>query len=260
MSASRRQSFACLFITLVALAPAVGAAAESRRVFFTDFNSGAPPEVGGITTLAPVQAYQGVGYAGNRFAGMLVHNTTGGADSPTGRVPGTPTRVTLTDLPGHTSVDLNFLLAIINTWDDFGNGRRDLLTVRVDGTEVFSESFSFTSAGDQSYQAPPGVLLTPRSPGGGFADRGFNNSHGDAAYDMGLEPAFNNIAHVGPTLTVEIFGGGTDWSGGSDESWGMDNFEVVLNGVVPEPSSLTLLAMPALLALTRRRRRRQPVP
>jgi hypothetical protein len=54
----------------------------------------------------------------NVFAGQFISNTTGGNEggNPTG-TPGQPTTLTLTNLPPHDSIDLNFLLAIIDSWD-----------------------------------------------------------------------------------------------------------------------------------------------
>ncbi|WP_048316980.1 hypothetical protein, partial [Crocosphaera watsonii] len=45
-------------------------------------------------------------------------------------------------MPSHTSIDINFLLAIIDSWDGnhptFGP---DFFNVKVDGVSIFSETF-----------------------------------------------------------------------------------------------------------------------
>ena len=238
----------CVF-TLLAAAAAYG---QTQRVFFTDFDApgGAPAEFSGVTTLAPVQGFSSItGPVAGKFGGNLLHNTTGGLEDPLGR-PGRPTRLTLTGLPQHNAVDLNFLLGIMNTWD----GPADYLDVTVDGRRVFHESFDFMSTMFQTYVPPAGGLLTPRQDGRfSYPDHGFDNPYGDAAYDMGLERRFHNIPHSGSTLTVEIAAGlQGPWEGGTNESWGIDNFEVVLRGV-PEPSGLGSAGVAGALLLRRRR-------
>ena len=234
-----RRLFLCLL--LVGPVSAGAAPAQSQRAFFNDFDSGASG--GGVSGgwVADVQGLAGLGRGDNRFAGRLFHNTTG--------TPGLqPTRLTLWNLPQHTSIDLNFLLAVINTWD----GEWDYLTVKVDGREVFKETFSTWDASLPVYDPPEGALLTPRSPFG-FPNLGFGDSWGTQAYDMSLEPRLHNIPHTSDRLLVEL-SAQEGFTGGGDESFGIDNVEVVLNGVVPEPSVLAP-ALAAPLALRRRRRR-----
>ena len=90
-------------------------------VFSTDFNSGVPPQLSGTTTLIPVQGFAGLGTGGNVFSGNLLQNRTGGTVQNPGSVPQIPTTLTLTNLPTHSSIDLNFLLAIIASWDGTSN-------------------------------------------------------------------------------------------------------------------------------------------
>ena len=243
-------------LLLAAVLPATRAAGQSARAFYTDFDSGVPSRFTGVQTLRGVEGLAGVGRQGNAFSGQFLQNDSGG----TGGVVPQPTALTLTDLPQHTSVDLNFLLAVLNTWDP----PRDVLTVRVDGREVFRDTFGFSQVGAATaYAAPPGALLTPpppspRRPGDPvprpyFTDRGFDKSWGDQAYDMGLEPRLHNIPHTSDRLLVE-------WTtlrgfqGGTNESFGIDNVEVVLNGVVPEPSAAGAIFVAAALILGRRQR------
>jgi hypothetical protein len=47
---------------------------------------------------------------------------------------------------------------------------------------------------------------------------------------MSLEPAFENIPHTSSTLTVEWFASGAGWQAGDDESWAIDNVEVIVKG------------------------------
>jgi regulation of enolase protein 1 (concanavalin A-like superfamily) len=133
--------------------------------------------------------------------------------------------LTLTGLPPHTSIDINFLLAIIDSWDGSEPGactdcHPDIFTVTVDGNTLFSEAFGFNGS---VFAPPPDVLLIE------YALLGFNH-WGDAAYDMGLNPTFDSIPHTANTLTIEWVASGDGWQGGDDESWAIDNLEVVLHG------------------------------
>jgi hypothetical protein len=133
----------------------------------------------------------------------------------------------LTGLPPHNSIDINFLLAIIDSWDGTEPGEGpgacidchpDFFTVTVDGNPIFFEAFGFNGP---IFNPPPGVLLD-----GGF-QLGFNPDD-DFAFDMGLNPAFHNIPHSAKSLTIEWVASGDGWQGGNDESWAIDNVEVVL--------------------------------
>jgi hypothetical protein len=132
--------------------------------------------------------------------------------------------LTLTDLPTHDSLDVNFLFAVINTWD--GNSQAggtvspDYFNVAVDGVVIFRETFDFRLLSDQSYVPPPGGLLAFRP-----------NTYEAAAYNMGVDSVFDGIVHTDSTLTVEWWADGGGWQGGQDESFAVDNVEITLNGV-----------------------------
>ncbi len=86
----------------------------------------------------------------------------------------------------------------------------------------------------------------------------------DAAYDMGLFPGFNGIAHTAGTLTIEMTASGDGFQGGNDESWAIDNFEIILNGVAPIPEPSTMLLLGSGLAglaffRSRRKDRKKPI-
>jgi hypothetical protein len=198
----------------------------SHRVFFTDFDAGVPAEFTGTTTLAEVQGYAGIGTGQNVFGGRMLRNQTGMAfpfqDVP--QSPVIPTRLVLTDLPDHESVDIRFLLAAIDSWD--GNTPLpDILAMTMDGQLVFVDTLDETSLADQSYVPPAGVLLTHDE------DLGFNPLFGDAAYDLGGEPRLRNIPHTSDSITIEWFTYGQGWTAAyyEDESWGIDNVEVLVN-------------------------------
>ena len=217
---------------------AIAAPSKGGQIYFNDFDGGltVAPKVtgvlGGVTSTESVQGYDGIGSLSNTFGGNFLRNPSGGGEPP--RVPGSPTTLTLTGLPPHTSVDINFLLAVIDSWDGSEPGEGpgacdnchpDIFTVTVDGNTVFSEAFGFNGP---IFDPPPGVLLDEYVPL-------FNPEFDDAAYDMGLYASFDNIPHSAKSLTIEWFASGDGWQGGDDESWAIDNLEVVLEKkVAPE--------------------------
>lgn len=192
----------------------------SSLVFSTDFNNGVPAEFTGVTTLESVQGYAGLGNAPNIFDGDFLHNSS---------IPPLPTTLTLTGLPAHTSIDLHFLLAIINSWDGYEGAccGSDSFTITIDGKPVLNEVFDNAAAGGkQSYFPAPGVELAR------MVDLGFHFAdinHLDSGYDMSKEPKFTGIRHTSDTLTIEWYASGTRWQGGTDESWAIDNVQVILN-------------------------------
>ncbi len=230
---------AVLFLAGLAL-PAL--AAEMVPVFSTDFNNGVPTEFSGITVLESVHGYAGIGTGSNTFSGDFLQNTSGGLATGMTGTPGTPTVLTLTDLPSHYSLNINFLLAIIDSWDGLSNDPPfdsfvpDYFEVRVDGATIFLETFDNFVGGDGTYIPPPGVALTPTP-----LQLGFNPGPDflETAYNMGLDSAFQNIPHTSSTLTIEWLAYGDGWQGGGDESWAIDNVDVTVN--TPEPSTVCLL-------------------
>lgn len=203
-------------------------------IFSTDFDSGVPAQLSGTVATESVGLYAGIGPAGNQFGGQFLRNATG---SP--GVAQTPTTLTLTGLPVHTTLSLGFLFAAIDTWDgDFsapGAPVPDYFNVTVDGAPVFRQTLSnYRDHVQQSYVPPAGVLLTPRpfpelgwqigpTNGAGYPD------FGDAAYNLGGDPAFRNIPHTASSVTIQWFADGSGWQGGDDESWAIDRVSVSLN-------------------------------
>ena len=223
--------------------PVVGAEgdAASLTVFSNGFEGSVPSEFSGFTSTTSVQGFAGIGTNSNVFAGDFLRNDSGccGALPTTAPV---ATRLTLTDLPAHESVDVDFLLAIINSWNDANDSSiwgPDHFVVTVDGTEIFNENFRNIDGSTQGYQPPAGVALTPTPLG----DLGFPAfplgalENNDSAYNMGLDPTFDAIPHTADTLTVEWYAGGAGWEGGANESWGIDNVEVTLNEVPVESTA-----------------------
>ena len=148
----------------------------------------------GVTSTTCVSNCAAVGFGGN-----FLRNTTTG---PT-------TTLTLTGLSGHTSINLNFLLAIVSSWDGTSTSiAPDYFDVRVDGNLIFHHIFNHTESSDQSYPEGSNQLI-PRNSVGGFPNIpafGGSSGWGDTAYNMGQDSTFDNIPHSASTLTVQ-------WSG-----------------------------------------------
>ncbi len=200
-----------------------------QQVFFTNFNTGVPTQFTGSGASVGVQGYGDVGTGTNTFSGNFLRSTATGN-------PAAPVVLTLTNLPSHTSVDINFLLAIIDSWNgNTGGDSPDSFNVTVDGASIFSETFDTANSQDQSYSSPSGVRLIDGE-ALGFATGG---NFVDSAYNMYLEPRFQGIPHTASTLTVSWFASGGGWSGGDNESWALDNVEIIL--AVDESNDVTLI-------------------
>ena len=220
---------------------AIASAEAATQVFFTEFASTIPTGISaGSAALAGVQSYAGLGPAGKQFGGSFLR-------SPTGNV----VTLSLTGLPQHTAIDLEFLFAAIDSLDGTGTfPSGDFFKVTLDGHQVFRESFANALPSQiQSYVPPPGVELARH------VDLGFSGPGGfytDSAYNLGADPVFHNLAHTGTTavFTFQIEGEGIQDL--NDESWAMDNLRVSVTAV-PEPST-SLLALAGLGALLFRRR------
>lgn len=223
----------------------------STLVFDTDFNNGLPSnsnsgipfQFSGFVKTEQVQGYNNRGTGSNVFSGLFLRNDSGG-DIGSGGNTGDPqirTTLTLTGLPTHNSIDLNFLLAFIDSWDGtyyaFPGPQNDFFNITVDGRTIFSEALdnydTYTSndikPGDQTYTAPSGVFL-------GAGQFGFNGGFIDTAYNLGLDPIFNEIPHTSSNLTIQWYASGGGWGGGINESWAMDNLAVIVNNNPPKIS------------------------
>ncbi len=236
-----------------------GTAAEAAplNVFSDDFSGGGlPAGFSGAGSVEDAQGYKGLG----GFADNFLRNDSSGN-------PAAATILTLIGLPAHDTVSLDFLLAVIDSWDGApGNpSGPDFFNVEIDGVSIFSESYANVPGHTQSASITNQVIDPT-------ADNGFTNDgffFNDSGYDMGDLAAFNDIAHTGNTLVVEWFASGAGWQGGSDESWAIDNVSVTINTTdtgsgggngtsVPEPGALSLFGMGmAGLSWLRRRRKAQ---
>lgn len=210
---------------LLLFAGLVGGVSAQTTVFSTDFDGGSiPAEISpGTAMLAGVQGYAGLGPPGNQFAGNFLRSET--ANTVT---------LQLNGLPAHTSLNVLFLFAAIDSLDGTGVfPAGDFFDVSVDGVTFFSESFAnATESQIQSYVPPPNVELARRVDLG-FSTGGFFL---DSAYNLGADPVFSNIPHSASSATITFVIRGEGVQSLNDESWAMDNLVVQVAGGGPGPT------------------------
>jgi len=186
-------------------------------VFSTDFENGVSSVISG-GTLASTEGYSDYGFGSQYYW-------------DDGKEDGAVT-LNLSHLPQHSTIDLTFYVAIIDSWD--GNTHRvgwpapDYFNVSIDNNEVFHETFdNYDGLDDQSYKGPYLVYRAALARSGG---------DNDSAYIISLE----NISHTADTLTIKWYASGDGWQAGDDESYAIDNVIVTANPV-PIPPTLWLL-------------------
>ena len=228
----RRISAAMVGLGLMALP----ASAASLVVFSTDFEGSLPAEVTGAGGIELSGGFSGYG-----FGSKYYRNSALG---------GTSTVLSLTGLPAHSSVDLDFLLAVLDSWDGLTGGGSvdpDYFNVKVDGTVVVTSSYDQFTPGDELPIGSPLGTWTSLA-AGGWADR---------PYDFAAVPSLS-FPHSASTLTVEFYSSGAGFQYLDDESWAIDNLKVTVEtiGAVPEGGLTAGLFGLGLIALGAARRRR----
>ena len=198
---------------------------RAQTVFNSDFEGGSiPAEItAGSAALTPVQGYAGLGSTGNVFGGDFLRSAT--ANTVT---------LQLNGLPAHSTVDIAFLLAAIDSLDGTGSfPSGDYFHVKLEGVTIFRESLANAVATQvQSYIPAPGAQLARRVNLGFGGPGGY---HLDSAYDFGKEPEFRRIPHTASTLTLQFVIEGAGSQSLGDESWAMDNLAVSLgNAALPQ--------------------------
>jgi hypothetical protein len=193
--------------------------ANLRSVYYNDFENGSTVGLSGFVNIEPTEGYSSFGF-GNQF---LRNNSGGWYNGGSTGTAGTPTSLTLTDLVEHRSIDIKYLFAVIDSCDGIYHptASPDFFNVSVDGMLIFREPLR-NWMGEGHFGT--GTLI-------GTGHLGFTSYYGDEAYDMGTDQAFINVPHSSSTLTISWWADGAGWQGDYDESWGIDNLEIILKGV-----------------------------
>jgi hypothetical protein len=174
--------------------------------YFTDFESGLPPEWSGG---GAVEGTQGYPSAVPSFRSLFLRNDTR-VDSPVVSQTHTVLRLRLS---AHESLRLSFLLAIIDSWDGSTGAPYgpDFFNVTLDGATVYRAAFSCYDRGSN----PSTELVFGRS-------LGFHPVAQDAAFSISFEKP-----HTATEASIEFFADGAGWQGALDESWAVDDVKVV---------------------------------
>ena len=170
--------------------------------------------------------------------GQFLHNKTTGL-----------TTFQVTNMPTHSSIKLNFLIGLLDSWDSTnGSPAPDYLSITIDGNLV--ATLTTNNAGGSVTEFAGGTVLA-------YKDQ--VDSHifySDTLLDMS-SASWTSFAHSASSITIGFQAGGNGWQGGDDESWGVDNLSVWVNsGAVPEPASWAMMIGGlGLVGATLRRRR-----
>jgi hypothetical protein len=206
-------------------------------VFGTAGTISAPADLSG---LAEVYSSDFEAAAGPEWSNQT-RTTTTGTDIPVtsylGRFANQSVALTLTGLPDHTSLVLEWDQLILDSWDGSGpNGGPDRFGIFVAGIgfidyeKVFPSTSGWPSIGvDPDVTGEFGPVAT-------YADR----------YYQGLTAA---IPHSGDSVTIVFFGAGLQGVG--DESWGIDNLSVLADDAATPPlSRVDLQIVPRIFGFT----------
>ncbi|MBV6459039.1 MAG: hypothetical protein HONBIEJF_02178 [Fimbriimonadaceae bacterium] len=216
--------------SLILLALSATGALAQTTIFHNDFESGVAT---GFTNGPVMDAPNGSTKVLGKF---------GSSDGST---------LELNGLASHTTVTLTLDLFVINSWDgnDGGHGP-DHLRFSADGADLLHATFSNWSPSQSYSDATPlgGGPFAGKTDSDGEGLLGFGDFYGrDTLYRLQF-----TFAHSSSSLQVKFYGEGLQHK--DDESWALDNVHLEAD-VVPEPATLTAMAV-GLVAMRRRRARR----
>lgn len=225
---------------IVALASAAGSAHASTLVYSNDFEGSVTGWNKPNKTVTPV--------GGRGFLGEFGNDTV---------------VLPLNNLAGHSEVTLSFDLYILRSWD--GNNTHpgvgpDIWSVGAMHGEMgehvlLATTFSAQPMSHNRAQAYPLAYGDGNSPM--YAGASEVNSLGYIHTNRDMEYALSSVYHMSFTFehsesSLELWFRAAGLQSLADESWGLDNVNVSINGV-PAPGAVALLGLGGL-AMGRRRR------
>ena len=163
-------------------------------------------------------------------------------------------RLTLTELPEHSMVNVSFDLFVIRTWDGNGNGQMpgpDRWLFGADGETLIDTTFAVgpvESVQKQFFPSMSGLESPEFAPRTGATENDtlgytWEGENRDSVYSFDVL-----FDHVNDYLVLDFSAIGLQRIG--DESWGIDN---VVVQAVPTPGGLALLGLGGAFAARRRR-------
>jgi PEP-CTERM motif len=212
-----------LAYTSVCLVIAGGASAAPIVVYTNDFETGV-----GLAGAGSIQGTQSFPSVGNFF----FRNDTDG--NPAGL-----TTLTLSGLPSHDNIDINFLLGFVGSWDSRnGSPSPDNFDILVNGVVIASLTAANSSGSINDFAGGTQLALGDF----GFGSGSFFNN--DRLVDLSTAGVLN-FTHTASSITLGLRASGVGWQAFTDESWAVDNFRITVDtlgaGAVPEPASWALM-------------------
>lgn len=220
-------------------------AVQAQTIYSNDFD-GSVFTGSGITVTTANASGTGTALAGSWNAAGWAGNFLENASVS----PITLTEFSFSGLGAHSGIELGGILGLLQSWDSSNGGpyTPDFLEILIDG--AVAARFTANNASGTETPANGGNIIAFHEQTDG------NPAYSDTLIDFTGSP-WATFAHTGSTLTIGFRAAGAGWQGGTDESWGLDNFRVV---AVPEPASWGMLIGGFGLAgavIRRRRRTRQ---
>lgn len=210
---------------------------QAALVYSNNFDSPATVAAGVVAGFAGGGAVQGTTAAYSGTYGQIYRSNSNSVQ----------TLLTLSNLPSHSHVDIDFLMVFLDSWDsNNGSPAPDNLDLYVDGVKLATYTFNSASGSNVDYGG--GTLLAQG------VQFDVNLYYSDAVIDMAGDGGLN-FAHNSSSLTVGWIASGAGWQGGDDEAYAVDNVNVSLaaSTPVPEPGTVVLAAAGLLLLAARRR-------
>lgn len=220
--------------------------AQAAVIFSENFNDGTvDAAITGSATLAVDTAPSGAQFLG-------LNDGTNNTDPSNRGLSNNTVTLSLSGLATHSTATLNFSLYVINSMDGSEPFGVSELTAGALLAATCSNVFGVHQC---SVTTPTAVTLSPDAVSTlGFSPLNTGVTAPDSIYNFSL-----TFAHSDSSLTAAFIYSGLQ--GLADESWGLDNISVEINGTpptgAPEPGSLALLGCGlAGLWIARRRARR----